>query len=176
MNENFIRLFPEAAPREPAESPVVRERRRRWMRRLLVLMIGACAAFGLAAIWLSRMATPLYLAEADLQAVTLMRTHLQALERGDLKTAYGQYSRRYRREMPFEEFNAMIQDHWPVFEGRNLKMIPQAESSDRVILDLQPSSENARSVAEFTLVRIRDHWWIDDIEWYHRGSDHLIRA
>lgn len=175
MNENLIRLFPEPARQEPAGHPEARERRRRWMRRLLVLMLGASVAFGLTAIWISRMATPLYLAEADLQAVTLMRTHLQALERGDLKTAYGQYSNRYRQEMPYEEFHEMIQDHWPVFEGRNLKMIPEAESADRVILDLQANG-GAAAVAEFTLIRVEGRWWIDDIEWYRQHPERLIRA
>jgi hypothetical protein len=146
------------------------------MRRMLVLMVGASVAFALTSVWLSHLANPLSMAEADSQATRLVRAHLAALNRGDLRTAYGQFSSRYRNRIPFEVFHEMIAAHWPMFHARRLMLIPQTTSAERVILDLQYGSGDEASVAEFTLVRLGERWWIDDIQWIRRQPTHLIRT
>jgi hypothetical protein len=176
MNDELIRLFPPATSRHETGPEPPGEDRRRWMRRMLILMLGACAAFSLTSFWLSRLSNPISVAEADLQATTLVRAHLNALERGDLRAAYGQFSTRYRRRIPFEVFHEMILSHWPMFHSRRLSLTPQEESADRVVLDIQYSDGEEDSIAEFTLVRIADRWWIDDVQWIRRQPNRLIRT
>ncbi len=178
MNDPFMRML----PTEPEEPEPVRprsiehEHRRRWLVRLLVLMAACCVAFGLTTLWLARLATPLAIAEADSQATSLVRAHFAALERGDFRKAYDQYSSDYRERIPFEAFHEMIVARWRLLQGEVI-VIPQSATPDRVVLEISFSGNDGTTLnAEFTLVRNASRWWIDNVRWGRERVQHLIRT
>jgi hypothetical protein len=178
MDDPLMRLFPaEPEAPEPVSLPSIeRQRRRRWLLRLLVLTGACCVAFGLTTLWLSRLSVPLAIAEADSQATSLVRKHFAALERGDFRTAYEQYTSRYRDRIPFEAFHDMIAAHWHIMQGQ-VTVIPQSATPDRVVLDIGFSGDDGSTLdAEFILVRNASRWWIDNVRWGREREQHLIHA
>ena len=178
MNDPLMRLFPTGpeAP-EPVRPPAIERRhRRRWLLRLLVLMGGCCVAFGLTTLWLSRLSIPLAIAEADSQATSLVRKHFAALERGDFRTAYEQFSSRYRDQMPFDAFHDMTVAHWRLLQGE-VTVIPQSATPNRVVLEISFNGASGSTLnAEFTMVRNESRWWIDNVRWGQERTQHLIHT
>lgn len=169
-------------PIEPAEPEPVRphsiehERRRRWLTRLLVLTGGCCLAFGLTTLWLTRLATPFAIAAADTQATSLVRAHFAALERGDIRTAYEQFSSDYRERIPFEIFHEMILAHWQLLHGE-VVVVPESATPDRVVLGISLSGDDGTTLnGEFTLVREASRWWIGNVRWGRERVQHLIHT
>ncbi|HEV2387534.1 MAG TPA: DUF4864 domain-containing protein [Candidatus Acidoferrales bacterium] len=146
------------------------------MRRLIILFISAGLTFSLTAAWLSHIANPLSTAEVDAQAADVVRAHFAALQRGDFRTAYLQFSTRYRDAMPFDSFHDMVIAHWSLFQQRRIILLPQQQTDDRVVLETDfTDSSGTDVVAEFTLIRSDDRWWIDNVHWDHGLTHHLIR-
>lgn len=178
MNDPWLRLFPTGGkePEPVRPPPEEQERNRRRQRQLLVLAVACCALFGLMTLWLSRLSTPLAIAEADSQATRLVREHFAALERGDFRTAYGQFTLRYRARIPFELFHRMVVERWPLLEGE-VMVVPQTTTPNRVVLEVNFDEKNGSTLnAEFTLVRSSSRWWIDDVHWGRERFEHLIRT
>jgi hypothetical protein len=178
MDDPLMRLLPTGPEeREPARPPAIeRERRRRWLVRLTVLMGGCCVAFGLTTLWLTRLATPFAIAEADSQATSLVRAHFAALERGDFRTAYEQLSSNYRERIPFEVFHEIVVAHWRLMQGQ-VVVIPQSATPDRVVLEISFSGDDGSTLsAEFTLVHEASRWWIDNVRWGRERVEHLLRT
>jgi hypothetical protein len=177
MDDPLMRMLPTEPEEEPVRSPgIEHERRRRWLIRLMVLAGACCVAFGLTTLWLTRLATPLAIAEADSQATSLVRAHFAALGRGDFQTAYGQFSTEYRARLPFDVFHEMMMEHWRLLRG-NVVVVPQSATPDRVVLGISFSGDDGTSLsAEFTLVREMSRWWISNVYWGRERVEHLIRT
>ena len=173
-----MRLFPsEPEPPEPVRPTAAEhQRRRRWLIRLLILTGACCVAFGLTTLWLSRIATPLAIAEADSQATNLVREHFAALEHGDFRAAYDQFSSEYRERIPFEVFHEMIVAHWQLLQGQVI-VIPQSATPNRVVLEISLSGNDGTTLnAEFILVHEASRWWIGNVRWGRERVEHLIRT
>ncbi|MDE3137786.1 MAG: DUF4864 domain-containing protein [Acidobacteriota bacterium] len=177
MDDPSMRMLPIGPEEEPVRSPVIEhERRRRWLIRLMVLAGACCVAFGLTTLWLTRLATPLAIAEADSQATSVVRAHFAALERGDFRTAYGQFSSEYRERIPFEIFHGMMMEHWRLLRGKVI-VVPQSATPDRVVLEIGFSGEDGSTLnAEFTLVHELSRWWINNVRWGRERAGHLIQT
>ncbi len=171
-------LFPRGSGGEPVEATgqAHARRQRAWLRQMWILT-GSCAiAFGLTALWLSRVSTSLSVAEANAAATQVVRQNLVALGRGDYRAAYEQFSARYRKEVPFELFAETIDGHGPLMRGR-VTVVPESSAPHRVVLhvNFEPSGDASLS-AEFTLVRASGRWWIDDVSWSRNQVEPMIRA
>jgi hypothetical protein len=177
MDDPLMRMLPPGPDAEPVRPPgIERERRRRWLIRLLVLAVASSVAFGLTTLWLTRLATPLAIAEADSQATSVVRAHFTALERGDFRKAYDQFSSEYRERIPFEVFHEMMMEHWRLLRGKVI-VVPQSATPDRVVLEISFSGDDGTTLsAVFTLVRGVSHWWIANARWGRERVEHLIRT
>lgn len=132
---------------------------------MLTLLGAACLAFSLTSLWLARQAQHSSIRNADSQAMEVVRAHFAALDRGDFRAAYSLFSIRLRREMPFEEFQDVMQAHLPLLQGK-VSVFPETTSARRVVVDIDFTGDRRMSLtAEFTLVRREGRWWIDDIHW-----------
>jgi len=141
------------------------ELRRRWLRRLLVMLGASCLAFSLTSLWLSHLAQRTSIQDADSQAVNVVRAHFAALYRGDFQAAYALFSTRLRREMSFEEFQDVMQAHLPLLQGK-VSVFPATASARRVVVDIDlQGGRHIDLTAEFTVVRSDGRWWIDGVHW-----------
>jgi hypothetical protein len=177
MDEVVIHLFPSASEVPGACWKLLRASRRRWLRRMLLLMGSASVAFGVTAAWLAHLSDRFSAEQADSQAADLVRGYFSAVQRGDFRSAYLQYSRRYQREIPFDVFHDMVIAHWSLFREKRVVLLPQETTVDRVVLETNfIDSTGTRVVAEFSLVRVNDRWWIDDVRWSRGITEHLTHA
>jgi hypothetical protein len=178
MDDPWMRMLP-TEPEEPKpvhQHLIEHERQRRWLIRLVVLAGACCLAFELTTLWLTRLATPFSIASADSQATSLVRAHFAALERGDFRTAYDQFSSNYRERMPFEIFHDMILAHWRLLQGE-VVVIPESATPDRVVLGISLSGDDGtRLSGEFTLVHEASRWWIGNERWGRERVQHLIHT
>jgi hypothetical protein len=139
--------------------------RRRWLRAMLALLGATCLAFGLTALWLSRLSAQSSIRTADSQAIEVVQAHFAALHRGDYRAAYALFSTRLRHEMPFPVFHQIMEAHQPLLEGKP-SVFPETTSARRVVVDIAfHGAERMDMTAELTLVRSGGHWWIDDVHW-----------
>jgi Domain of unknown function (DUF4864) len=153
---------------------------RRWPRRLVTLAFAGLVAFA-GTVWgLVRMESRGNREDATREAAAVVAQHLAALKRGDLETAYGQFSERYRHEVPFEAFHDLVVTHWAMFRAREVKFDPGEEWSNRVMLRTHIlASDGQNYEADYMLKQIRGHWWIDDVHWGlepRRGESMKARA
>lgn len=176
MNDLFHHGPNERAEELEAAARASAQRERLWLRRMLILLVACCTAFALTALWFSHLSASLSIEEANTQATRVVREHFAALERGDLRTAYGQFSARYRKRMSFALFEQMIAGHWRILSGQ-VTVLPQSATPNRVVLHVGFEESSGTSLsAEFTLVRSHGRWWIDNVLWGAERVQHLIRA
>ncbi len=130
-------------------------------------MLGAAVIGFALTVWiLVRMDLPAGSAGEELAAANVVRTQLDAVNRGDLREAYGLFSQRYRDQVPFEAFHELVATHLPMFRLRKVDFESREESHVRAVLDTHILSTNGeRYLARYTVIRIEGHWWIDDIRW-----------
>lgn len=165
MEDPFERLFDQARDQAAGWDDRSAGIRKRWLRRMLVLLVTSCVAFGLTAVWLSHLSAQTSTRSADSQAVKVVEAHFAALHRGDFRAAYALFSSRLRREMPFQEFHAIIQAHLPLMRGR-VSVFPEKTTAGRVVVDIAfHGNSPADLTAEFTLIRKKGRWWIDSMHW-----------
>ncbi len=138
-------------------------------RRLLVLLVASVATFALT-VWV------LVRFESGLGAFApsptdVVKAQLEALDRGDLRSAYQMFSENYRKQVPFEAYHALVVTHWRMFRTRELRFGPKQQWGGRAVLDTHLVAEGGdRYVARFTLIRMDGRWWIDDVRW--RSESH----
>ncbi len=141
---------------------------------MLILLVGSCVAFGLAAVWFSRLSNSLSIERADSEATKVVREHFAALERGDYRAAYEQFSPRYRQQIPFPTFVQEVVGHWQMLKGE-ATVFPQPATPNRVIVHVDfAASGNSSLTAEFTMVRENGRWWIDNVSWQQERTPHMI--
>ena len=172
MDDSPSPIFPVEEP--PEGGPFDDRRYRRWLWLVVALLAVSCIAFALTTLWLSRMENPVAMAQADTQATQLVEAHFAALERGDFRTAYDQFSARLRRRLSFETFSTAMATHWSLLEGR-VTMFPHAETANRVTVAIHFNGDEGTEVdAEFSLIRDASRWWIDNVRWGRAGESDLI--
>ncbi len=142
-----------------------------------LLAVGG-AAFVVTTWLLVRLENPLGPASAGSSAESVVRAHLEALNRGELRTAYALFSRRYREKVSFEAYHELVVTHWRMFRTRELRFSREDESGEHAVLVTRMLTEGGeRYMARFTLVRLEGRWWIDDLHWRtEQGPSNLRTA
>ena len=162
-----------AASRPASPSPDVR--RRGLLRRLLALTAASGLAFALTTWLLVRVENPASLLPFGLEPSSVVRAHLEALNRGDLRGAYGMFSQHYRAQVSFEAYHKLVVSHRQMLRAREVEFSSREESPERAVLDAHlVAADGERYLARFTMVRVAGRWWIDDIRWSAERSRHLI--
>jgi hypothetical protein len=146
--------------------PIYDDGRRQMLRRMRWLMIMAFASFALAGWMIVRYTR---LAEFNASAgdqVAIVRAEIEALSRGDLKAGYELLSERYRKEVPFENYHALVSQHRRVFLTRQYRVTRRDELRGQIVIQAQLVTVNGQHyLAKFTLVQAAGKWWIDDLQW-----------
>lgn len=160
MNEPLT-IFPAGPAGVPQESF-----RRRLLRRLLALLAVGGAAFALTTWTLVRFDIPTGSSGLFGSPASVVKAHLEALNRGEPRAAYDLFSRKYRQQVSFEAYHQLVVAHRGMFRTRELRFTRNEESSERAVLEAHLlAGGGGRYVARFTLVRAEGRWWIDDLRW-----------
>lgn len=177
MNEPLT-MFPRA-PEDATSGSSSRDVARRGLRRRLLALLGVGGVAFVLTTWiLVRFENPLGPAGLRSSPMSVVRAHLEALNRGELHAAYALFSPRYRQNVSFEAYHELVVRHWRKFRTRELQFSRDEESGERAILETRLLAEGGeRYVARFTLVRVDGRWWIDDLRWgTERGLGNLLTA
>jgi hypothetical protein len=159
---------PEWDAPDPREE-LARVARAQSLRRLKRLLIFGCALFTLLIWLLVRLENPGVLSLFAPGPAHVVRQHLQALNRGEFREAYLLFSKHYRNEVSFELYHELVVTHSAMFHTRVVSVSHQESSGNRIVLDTRVlASDGEHYVARFTLVRLENRWWIDDLHW---GAD-----
>jgi hypothetical protein len=160
------------APADPAEQmqaeASIREAAASWRRtfrhNLLLLLSLALAAFVLTAWILVRVDAPFGIFSSGPQEI--VRAHLRALDRGELRPAYDMLSPRYRGQVSFDTWHELFITHWRMFHADVVRTETTSIGGPGVTLEIFLHGADDRDYrARFTLVRTDGRWWIDDVHW-----------
>jgi len=100
------------------------------------------------------------------------RAQLQALNRGDIRTAYEMFSPHYRETASFDAFKALVKAHRPMFRTEEEELDSKPIPPDRVRIDLHVQSEDDEHyIAHFTMVRLNGRWFVDDLRWINADDE-----
>ena len=161
-----LHLFPATPEQLPPQKQTSDASRRTFLRRVTLLLWVACIAFVLTIWLLVRVENPASLFGFASGPSSIVRAHLDALNRGDLRAAYGLFSQHYRAEISFQDYHQLVVTHRQMFRTRLVKLTSRAESRERAVLDIRVVAADGESYrARFTMVRADGRWWIDDLRW-----------
>ena len=169
---------PEAEPALSFVTDTIDEdSRRRFLRRLRWLLIAGIASFALASLLIVRLTGLSGRNASETVQIALVRAEIEGLSRGDLQSAYGLLSERYRKEVPFQSYHALVTQHRRVFLTRQYRVTRRDEQSGRTVIEAQLVTVNGRHyLAKFTLVQSAGRWWIDDLQWVVETDYHDLHA
>jgi hypothetical protein len=140
--------------------------RQRFLRRLGWLLVAGFASFALVSWMLVRSTRMIGFGVRDSEPIAVVKLELGSLARGDMKDAYAQLSERYRKEVPFANYNALVVSHRRMFLTREYRVTRHEVHDGQMQIDAQLVSVNGKHyLARFTLVEIAGRWWIDDLHW-----------
>jgi hypothetical protein len=151
--------------------------RRNLLRRLRLLVAVGGVAFVLTTWMLVRTPNPasLFFATAGRGPLTVVQSYFEALNHGELRTAYDLFSPQYRGQVPFEAYHALVVSHRRMFLTREVQVRDSEVSTGRTVLVTRlVTTDGERYLARFTLVRLGGRWWIDDLRWAAEPSQHNI--
>src|SRR5712692_6387722 len=166
------------SPRVPGEDPsrligsggantLLGKPRRNLRRRLLALLAAGGVAFALTTWTLVRVEEPLGPMDTRRDAAgpeSVVRAQLDALARGELRSAYAFFSARYREQVPFEAYHLLVSTHPQMFRTREVRVNREEQWGGRAVLVARLVTETGeRYRARFTLVHAEGRWWIDDL-------------
>lgn len=153
-----VTIFPAQAIHDDGRRDILR--RMRWM------MVVAIASFALAGWMIVRYTRLAGFNAGASDQVAVVRAEIEALSRGDLKSAYGLLSERYRKEVPFENYHALVTEHRGVFLTREYRVTRRDETRGQIVIQAQlVTASGQHYLAKFTLVQTAGRWWIDDLQW-----------
>ena len=159
----------DAAAREAAAS----ERRASFRHNLFLLLSMALSAFVLTAWILVRVDAPFGIFSSGPQEI--VRAHLRALDRGELRPAYDMLSPRYRGQVSFDTWHELFITHWRMFHADVVRTETTSIGGPGVTLEIYLHGADDRDYrARFTLVRTDGRWWIDDVHWTQEADQHGI--
>jgi len=97
---------------------------------------------------------------------SVIRVEVGSLASGDLEAAYAQLSERYRKEVSFEDYHALVAMHRRMFLTREYRVTRRDTYKGRTFIEAQlTSSDGHRFLARFALIQQNGRWWIDDLHW-----------
>ena len=170
----------ESAPNSPYDTPhdwnapdpreeLARAHRRQAVRRLLRLLIYSCFLFSVCIWLLVRLENPIRISLFSPGPSRIVRQHLAALNRGEFREAYLLFSQHYRDQVSYKLYHELVVTHAAMFRTRIVSVSNQEISGDRVVLSTRVLAlDGERYIARFTMVRLENRWWIDDLRW---GAD-----
>jgi hypothetical protein len=165
-------LYTEPSPKELIRQELFRAEafaandRQRFLRRLGWLLVAGFASFALVSWMLVRSTRIIGLGARDSEPIAVVKLELGSLARGDMQDAYAQLSERYRKEVPFASYNALVVSHRRMFLTREYRVTRHEVHDGQMQIDAQLVSVNGKHyLARFTLVEIAGRWWIDDLHW-----------
>jgi hypothetical protein len=151
---------------EPVTAATPDDGRRELLRRMRWLMVAAIASFALAGWMIVRYTSLAGRNASASDQVAIVRAEIEALSRGDLKSAYGLLSERYRKEVPYENYHALVSEYRRAFLTRAYRVTRRDEIRGRTVIEAQLVTVNGQHyLAKFTLVQTAGKWWIDDLHW-----------
>jgi hypothetical protein len=140
--------------------------RQRFLRRLGWLLVAGLASFALVSWMLVRSTRIIGFGARDSGPIAVVKLELGSLARGDMQDAYAQLSERYRKQVPFADYNALVTSHRRMFLTREYRVTRDEVHDGQMQIDAQLVSINGKHyLARFTLVEIAGRWWIDDLHW-----------
>jgi hypothetical protein len=114
---------------------------------------------------------------ATSEPVRTARTQLEALNRNDVHGAYELFSPKYRSKVPFAVFQKLVTAHRRMFHTEESEIKTREQTGDRMVLDIHVNSEDDEDyVAHFTLVRVGNRWWVDDLRWAFEDDDDTVSS
>ena len=150
----------------PAGDETPREANLRQLRRRLGALLAAGGVAFVLTTWTLVRLDHSGSGRLDGTPASVVRAHLEALNRGELHSAYGLFSPRYRGEVSFEAFRQLVATHGRMFHTRLLRFGRDEESDQRAVLETHLLAEGGEHyLARYTLVRAEGRWWIDDLRW-----------
>lgn len=165
-------LCSEYLHREPAESLLARsealtERGRRvFLRRVSWLLVAGIISFVAVSWMLARTTGVGIYGSRSSDPVAVVRVELGSLASGDLESAYAQLSERYRKEVSFDDYHALVSTHRRMFLTRQYRVTRRDKYKGQIFIDAQlTSSTGQHFTARFTLIQVNGRWWIDDLHW-----------
>jgi hypothetical protein len=165
-------LHAEPVQQESAQPEVFRAEafvandRPRLLRRIGWVLVAGFASFALASWLLVRSTHLLNFGSRNGDPISVVKLELGSLARGEMKDAYAQLSERYRKEVPFAKYNALVVSHRRMFLIREYRVTRQEVHDGKTQIDAQLVSVNEKHyLARFILVEIAGRWWIDDLHW-----------
>lgn len=164
--EEVPRIPPAPEPLSSAPSDPADAWRVPLLRRLRLLMLAGVSAFILTTWALVRVEDPLSLLPGGSGPSHVVRRHFEALNRGEVRTAYDFFSSQYRAQIPFHHYRRLVADHNEMFRTREIEFRAPASDGDRAVLDARVYSSNGRQYqVQFKLVHTSGRWWIDAVRW-----------
>jgi hypothetical protein len=140
--------------------------RQRFLRRLGWLLVAGFASFALVSWMLVRSTHMLGVGVHDEDPIAVVKLELGSLARGNMEDAYAQLSERYRKQVPFANYNALITSHRRMFLTREYRVTRHEVLNGQMQIDAQLVSVNGKHyLARFILVELAGRWWIDDLHW-----------
>jgi hypothetical protein len=151
--------------------------RQRFMRRMGWLLVAGFASFALVSWMLVRSTLLMKYGAQDTEPMAVVKMELGSLARGNMQDAYAQLSERYRQEVPFANYNALVVSHRRMFLTREYRVTRQEVHNGRMLIDAQLVSVTGKHfLARFTLVQIAGRWWIDDLHWREETFERMEHA
>jgi len=148
--------------------------RRRFLRRLGWLLVAGFASFALVSWMLVRSTRMMGLGARDAEPIALVKLELDLLAHGNMQNAYAQLSERYRKEVPFANYNALVVSHRRMFLTREYRVTRHEVHGGQIQIDAQLVSVNGKHyLARFTLVELAGRWWIDDLHWREEAYERV---
>ena len=167
-------IGPSGDPQAPGAGSPREVLRRQLLRRLLALLTASAVAFTLTTFLLVRYEKVLGLLGGAPGPARVVRAHLEALDRGELRAAYDQFSEHYREKVSFDAYHALVVTHRRMFHLREFHFSRNEQAGERAALDASiVAADGEHYVARFTLVRAGGRWWIDDLRW--SAESHRLR-
>jgi hypothetical protein len=146
--------------------------RHRFLRRLGWLLVAGFASFALVSWMLVRSTRIIGFGARDADPLAVVKLELGSLARGDMEDAYAQLSERYRKEVPFANYNALVISHRRMFLTREYRVTRHEVHGGQMQIDAQLVSVNGKHyLARFTLVELTGRWWIDDLHWHEEAYE-----
>jgi hypothetical protein len=168
---------------EPFESAAIRAEaltesdRKQFLRRVRWLLVAGVISFVVVSWMLARSTRMGIYGSRAADPLAVVRVELGSLASGDLEAAYAQFSERYRKEVPFEDYHALVSSHRRMFLTRQYRVTRRDEYNGQTFIDAQlTSSTGQHFVARFTLIEAAGRWWIDDLHWEAEAGRELKRA
>lgn len=145
-----------------------------FLRRMGWLLMAGFASFALVSWMLVHSTRLMKYGAQESEPLAVVKLELGSLARGDMKDAYAQLSERYRKQVPFANYNALVVSHRRMFLTREYRVTRREIRNGQMQIDAQLVSMTGKHyLARFTLVELAGRWWIDDLHWREEAFERM---